>query len=201
MNKQFVIPSISMVPKHFLALAAFKTVAYNGSSMLTKTEYHNLTMQLRAGLVPSLRVCSNGGAKKKANGQVFVDPKFCTQRLMGKRVATLAEELVDLNLPLISFRGGNPAARAQVALLKENYPAVVTPTVAQRPLKFAEPAVEFVEAVEVKPQSALTDQTHLAERMVAGIEEVKDTNSEMLAAIRENTAVMTKLLAVWAPTA
>jgi hypothetical protein len=201
MNKQFVVPQVTLVPVHFVSLANMWTIACTNNPVFTRRNYDDLASRLRNGLVPSLRVSTSGvvsGAKRQG-GQIFFNPRFATARLVGVEQAKVIEELADYKF--IPATARSVEGRRQAALLSEDFkftPAAPAPQ--QVKLVFDEVAdVAFHEAVEVSAKSALTDTPNLAERLVAGIEDVKGTNSEMLAALRENTAVMQKLLAVWQP--
>lgn len=198
MQKQFVLPSVSLVPFGFVSLANFWVIACTNNLCFTPPEYADLANKLRVGMIPSLRVNSTGGTPgaRRRGGQVYFNPKLATEQIVGKRVAEIIEKVSDLKLPPATCTSGE--GKRQRQLLVEAY-QVEVPVQESTPMPSAQVDIEFIEAVEVKPQSALTDEPNLAERLVAGIENVKGTNSEMLAAIRENTAVMSQLLACWQP--
>lgn len=196
-QKQFILPSVALVPIHFVAMANLWNIASTGNPVFTRRDYDAIAEKIRAGLIPSLRVSSNGVSRPgtRQGGQLFFDPRFGTEDLVGKVQAGVIEELADFKYKAATARSAEGLRQARELAREYHF----TPPI-QESIPFSEP--EAVEAIEVKPEAAGEPlKPSLAKRLVEGIEDVKGSNDAMLAALRENTAVMNKLLACWQPTA
>jgi hypothetical protein len=219
MTIQFTVPTINMVPAHFVSLANMKAVADSGAEVFCYPEYSNFATLLRDGVIPSLRVSSfqadrlaRGQALGRTSGQVYFDPKYATAKLVGQRTAAMSEEVGEL-----SFKPANARSKvglAQIKLIIDQYrPAVgyVAPEPAQGTLNFIEPTkpIKPIKAVEINvvPALKVNDQKSITPIIRIGtlFSGMKDTgdlqllaSAELLAATKANTLVMEKLLACWA---
>lgn len=199
---QFTIPSIDMVPKHFIPMSHVKAAADAETTALSINQYVKLLARMNKGTIPSLRVNSSRKLMtplgRAPSGRLFFDPKFAIPRLM---TATQIQVIKDLSLLRVEHGMGlcsraSDEYRRQVSVViqafQESYPAHAR---IRKAMKSAAPFVDVQEAlVEVMPSDALTAKTNAPDELLV---QLAGNSDATLCAIRENTAVMRQLLAVW----